>query len=86
MDAPNHYIDLDATRADMTTISENMEFIQHAMLQKGTNEFLPASSKNLTKLLQKIDRFTVRLYIYIYMYSAFVDFRSGNAYLLTPPE
>lgn len=34
------------------------------MLQKGTNEFLPASSKNLTKLLQKIDRFTVRLYIY----------------------
>lgn len=27
MDAPNHYIDLDATRADMTTISENMEFI-----------------------------------------------------------
>lgn len=47
------------------------------MLQKGTNEFLPASSKNLTKLLQKI---------YIYMYSAFVDFRSGNAYLLTPPE
>lgn len=55
------------------------------MLQKGTNEFLPASSKNLTKLLQKIDRFTVRLY-YIYMYSAFVDFRSGNAYLLTPPE
>lgn len=54
------------------------------MLQKGTNEFLPASSKNLPKLLQKIDRFTVRLYIY--MYSAFVDFRSGNAYLLTPPE
>lgn len=46
------------------------------MLQKGTNEFLPASSKNLTKLLQKIDS----------MYSAFVDFRSGNAYLLTPPE
>lgn len=36
----------------------------HAILQKGTNEFLPASSKNLTKLLQKIDRFTVRLYIY----------------------
>lgn len=29
-----------------------------------SNEFLPASSKNLTKLLQKIDRFTVRLYIY----------------------
>lgn len=27
MDAPNHYIDLDATRADMPTISENMEFI-----------------------------------------------------------
>lgn len=27
MDAPNHYIDLDATRADMTTISENLEFI-----------------------------------------------------------
>lgn len=59
MDAPNHYIDLDATRADMTTISENMEFIAC-----NANEFLPASSKNLTKLLQKIDRFTVRLYIY----------------------
>lgn len=57
MDAPNHYIDLDATRADMTTISENMEFI-------ACNA---ASSKNLTKLLQKIDRFTVRLYIYIHV-------------------
>lgn len=32
------------------------------MLHKGTNGFLPASSKNLTKLLQKIDRLTVRLY------------------------
>lgn len=50
------------------------------MLQKGTNEFLPASSKNLTKLL------VYSQVIYIYMYSAFVDFRSGNAYLLTPPE
>lgn len=49
------------------------------MLQKGTNEFLPASSKNLTKLFYS-------QVIYIYMNSAFVDFRSGNAYLLTPPE